>query len=52
MNFFILDEYYEKAKMNGISRRRLQEREYRYDGDIESAATKPVVNRKKVQQIS
>ncbi|MED0988224.1 hypothetical protein [Bacillus paramycoides] len=35
MNFFILDEHYKKAQSNGISRRRLQERVYRYDWDIE-----------------
>ncbi|AIY72788.1 TPA: hypothetical protein ACLQU7_005222 [Bacillus tropicus] len=46
MNFFILDEHYKKAELNGINRRRLQERIYRYDWDIERATTQPVGTKK------
>ncbi|MCU5181543.1 hypothetical protein [Bacillus toyonensis] len=42
MNFFILDEHYKKAELNGINRRRLQERVHRYDWDIERAITQPL----------
>lgn len=42
MYFIILDEHYKKAESNGINRRRLQERVYRYDWDIERATTQPL----------
>lgn len=46
MNFFILDEHYKKAESNGIGRRRLQERVYRYDWDIERETTQQVGTKK------
>ncbi|EJR51722.1 hypothetical protein IIO_06255 [Bacillus cereus VD115] len=46
MNFIILDEHYKKAELNGINRKRLQERVYRYDWDIERATTQPLGKKK------
>ncbi|WP_257142482.1 hypothetical protein [Bacillus toyonensis] len=46
MNFSILDKHYKKAELNGINRKRLQERVYRYDWAIERATTQPIGTKK------
>ncbi|WP_144616243.1 hypothetical protein [Bacillus cereus] len=46
MFLVILDEHYKTAKSNGISKKRLQQRVYRYDWDIDRAMTQPIGTKK------
>ncbi|MED3026189.1 MULTISPECIES: hypothetical protein [Bacillus cereus group] len=46
MFLIILDEHYKTANSNGISKKRLQQRVYRYDWDIERAMTQPIGTKK------
>lgn len=46
MFLVILDEHYKTAKSNGISKKRLQQRVYRYEWDIDRAMTQPIGTKK------
>ncbi|HDR8076536.1 MULTISPECIES: hypothetical protein [Bacillaceae] len=46
MHFIILDKHYKTAKSNGISKKRVQQRVFRYEWDVERAITQPIGKKK------